>query len=116
MKISTVIAISIAVLVVAIGGWFLYWKLFASATSRTAQIYQTQYGAQSAYIEQVDNIIPQIDSLKTTLAIPTTPQSEATALQAQIATLTTQACSLSAEITNKPTNIASWTSANCGGK
>ena len=106
-------AIGVVVLL-AVGGWFLYWKLFASSTTRTAQIYQTQYGAQSAYIEQVNNIIPQIANLQTTMVAPSTPKSEISALRSQVTTLTTQACGLVAEITNQPSNIASWSNLNCG--
>ena len=105
----------VAIAALSVGGWFLYWHLFASATSRTAKIYQTQYGAQSAYIEQVNNLIPQIGNLQITVASPATPTSETSALKAQISALTNQTCGLAAEITNQPSNIASWASANCGG-
>ncbi len=110
-----IIGSAVGVALLAIGGWFLYWHAFASATSRTAKIYQTQYGAQSAYIEQADNLIPQIDSLKVTLASPNTPRSETSALKAEIATMTNQTCGIIGTITTKPTNIASWASSNCGG-
>ena len=115
MKLVAAIIGGVGVLVLlAVGGWFLYWKLFASSTTRTAQIYQTQYGAQSAYIEQVDNIIPQIANLQTTMVAPSTPKSEISALRSQAIALTTQACDLVAEITNQPSNIASWSNLNCG--
>ena len=110
-----IIGAAAGIALLAIGGWFLYWHVFASATSRTAKIYQTQYGAQTAYIEQVDNLIPQIDSLNVAVASPGTPSGEIAPLRAQIKTMTSQTCGLIGSITNKPTNIASWASSNCGG-
>lgn len=45
-----------------VGGWKLYWVANTSATNHSDQIYQRSYGTQTADINEVRQLIPQINT------------------------------------------------------
>jgi len=96
--------------------FFAHFWLFAYSTSRNAQIYQTSYGAQTAFIAQANNLVSEITTVKVQIADTTnTPRSEVPALQAQQAQETTQACALIAQVSSipLPTNLAAFSATDC---
>lgn len=99
---------------ICIGGWQLGWWMNSYTVSRTARIYQQSYGAQSAYVAQVEAAMTDISTIKTQIADPTTPPSETQALQAQLQAVINQACASAANITPPlPASEAQFVSVNC---
>ncbi len=98
----------------SIGGWQLGWWMQSYSVNRTAQIYQHGYGAQSAYSEELERLIVQIDGLDVQINDPTTPADEVSALQAQKAAMVIQGCDIASKLTvTPPNNIQQFVSANC---
>jgi hypothetical protein len=104
----------ILIAAIAIGGWQLNWWMASSATNHVAHIYQNSYGAQSSDEQQAQNLISQIDTVSSQISDPSTPSAEVQSLQAQRASMTTQACGVIANINTPTPDVAKFASANCG--
>jgi hypothetical protein len=111
---GTVAVIAAVAIFVAlcVGGWFLYWKLAASSTSRSAQINQQSYGAQSADIAQARALIAEIGGIEVQEQ-SNIPNSELAVLRAQGAAETTQACGVAYNIANPPADVAEFITNYC---
>lgn len=48
------LAAAVAVVVLLIGGWQLYWKLHRSSVNREAAINQTSYNRQTALVDDIN--------------------------------------------------------------
>lgn len=92
-----VIGLLTFVAVLCIGGWFLYWNLFRSATHRTAQIIRHNYEAQQTYRDEVERQIANVRTVDTQIAIEK-DQAIRQALQAQRAAMVTQLCAIARRV------------------
>jgi hypothetical protein len=97
----------------AVGGWQGGWWLKSSATNHIAHIYGQSYGAQTADVQEVENLISQINGIDVQINSTATPADEKSALQAQANALVTQACDLAGNITSPPQEIVTFVSTNC---
>lgn len=117
---GTKVAIGIGAVVVAvgilIGGWQLGWWAKSYAASRSAAIYQQSYGAQTADIQQLRQLMTEVAGIDAQVADPSTPASEVSALQSQRAAEINQACGVGALVspTLLPSPEQHWIAANCG--
>lgn len=108
------VAVITLIVGVAIGGWQLGWWMNAYSVNRTAHIYQTSYGTQSAYAEELQRLIVQIDGVDVQIADPSTPADEVSALQAQKLAMVNQGCDLASKLTIAPApNVRQFITINC---
>lgn len=113
-KLLVVIAAVAVVAGVVIGGWQLGWWAKQYSVNRNAHIYQTGYGAQSAYQEELQNLIVQIDGVQVQISEPSTPPSEVSALESQKQAMVNQGCGIAAKLTSAPpNNLQQFISQNC---
>ena len=123
VKLAALALLGLVILAALIlGGWQAGWWFTTQNTSRQGQVFQASYGAQTADIQQAENLASEIASIRAEIAsiraeIASTsiPAAEATQLQAQATAETTQACNLIAEITSLPVPapLASFSAASC---
>ena len=118
MKVLQIIGASVVGLIVLagliFGGWEAGWWFRTQNVNRTAHLFQNSYGTQSAYIEQLQNQITQIDAIDVQVADTNTPASEVTALQAQKKAIINQACGIAANITvTMPSDEAQFAATHC---
>lgn len=116
VKLAALALLGLVVLAaIVLGGWQAGWWFTTQNTSRQGQVFQASYGAQTADIQQAENLASEVASIRAEIASTSIPAAEATQLQAQASAETTQACNLIAEITSLPVPapLASFSAASC---
>ena len=114
MKVAAgIIGTIILVVAIAVGGWIGGWWVKAQTVTKNAQIYQTGYGAQSAYAQQLNSLISQIATIDVQVVSPQTPAAEKAALDSQRASVVTQACDMYSKITAPASNQSQFAATNC---
>jgi len=104
----------VVIAAVCVGLFFLHWWIFAYATNKTSQIYQTSYARQTALQQEMLSDIDQISTIQAQVAAST--GGEAQALQAQESQILQQVCDDDQTLTPSFATpaITSFVSANCG--
>lgn len=113
-SVTWLIVVGLVFVGVGVGLWRLHWWMFSKGVNYQAHIYEQSYGAQSAYLQQLEQEISEIRGVQVQINAPSTPKSERSSLQAQLTALSNQACSNAGLITSPlPVQEAQFVHANC---
>lgn len=113
-KIGAGALIVLIVAAILVGGWWAGWWLKENATNKSTHIFEKSYGAQSAYIEQLDQSTVEATRLDSQIRDPSTPVAERQSLAAQRTAVVQQACGVAARITSElPESEGRFVATNC---
>lgn len=91
-EVGAVIATIILVVLVCVGGWFLYWKIAKAENDNNSEIYNNSYQRQTALVDEINRNISDVKSIDVQISYASGDPELSKRLSAQRAAVVTSVC------------------------